>query len=147
MKVFNNIIRNYLVKKTDNVVEIKTLVRECPCCGKNALSSVLLESSGTYVLWCTACEIAAVGREPMDVLHRMLLVKRNARRVKDFEEDRRRVANAEGYEEWSDLMQEYHERTKRVFDLEQEVKELKMKLTTIKMGTCPVVVEELKNKV
>lgn len=146
MKFFDNIIRNYVVKKTDDVVEIKTLVRECPCCGKNALSSVLLESSGTYVLWCTACEIAAVGWEPTEVLRQMRLVKRNARKVKDFEEDRRRVANAEGYEEWSDLMRVYHERTKRVFDLEQEVKELKMKLMMIKRG-CPLIVEELKNKV
>lgn len=134
MKVFDDIIRKYVVKNTDDVVEVKSLARDCPCCDKNTLSGILLESSCTYVLWCAACEVAAVGSDPMEVLRKMRHVKSNARKVEDFEEDRRRVANAEGYAEWYDFVQEYHARGKRVRDLEQEVKELKNKVDGNKSG-------------
>lgn len=146
MTVFDDIIRQYVVKNTDDVVEVKSLARDCPCCDKNTLSGILLESSCTYVLWCTACEVAAVGSEPMEVLRKMRHVKSNARKVEDFEEDRRRAANAEGYTEWGELVAAFHERTRMMLDLEKEVEEFKRCLAGRK-EECPLIVKELKNKV
>lgn len=80
----------------------------------------------------------------------MRSVKSNERMVEDFEEERRIKANAEGFAEWYDFVQEFHERTRKMIDLEREVEELKRRLKGHKeecpLHACPLIMDALKDK-